>query len=194
MLGLWKSKKRKVEEEKNDLKAIVTEDLLGKSEWKESKVGYLTGLSSVGRIAGNVSGAVAQSFGRTGLLFKILTSSDDLEALPEPDEENYNGRLRYIAAIHLHRRTPAEVARALRNTWRSFYFFLALDLAAIIWLAIDLVAKDKMAATTFILHISPIPVLTAYAFKAAVTNWTFRNQRLEHPLVFIKSRDWWPKK
>ncbi|MBY3151217.1 hypothetical protein HFO56_02225 [Rhizobium laguerreae] len=194
MLGLWKSKERKAEEEKNDLKAIVTEDLFGASEWKESKVGYLTGLSSVGKIAANVSGAVAQSFGRTSLVFKLLTSSDELPKLPETDEENYDGRLRFRAALHLHRRKESEVRRALINTWRSFYFFTALNLVAIGWLVVDLLVKDKLAFTTLLLHLAPIPVLTAYAFRAACTNWTFRSQRLEHPMVFIKSGEWLPKK
>ncbi|MCV9965119.1 hypothetical protein OIU34_24870 [Pararhizobium sp. BT-229] len=194
MLGLWKSKKRKAEEEKNDLKAIVTEDLLGASEWKESKVGYLSGLSSVGRIASNFAGSISESFGRTGLVFKIMTREDSLPSLPEVDEDQYDGRLRFRAAMHLHRVKEKDMARAISNTWRSFYFYGSLTLAAVAWLIVDMGLKDKMALTTLVLHIAPIPILGAYTFKAAFTNWTFRKQTLVNPNIFLKSLDWLPKK
>jgi hypothetical protein len=194
MLGLWKSKKRKAEEEKNDLKAIVTEDLLGKSDWNESKIGYLTGLSSVGRVAGNIATGVAQSFGRLGLTIKLLTKSEDnLPSLPEVDEENYDGSLRFRAAMHLHGVKSQSIHRALTNTRRSAFFYGALTILAGAWWLVDYVVKDQMALTTVVLHIAPIPVLAAFCFKAAFTNWMFRHQKLENPKVFIASMDWMPR-
>ncbi|MCS4089541.1 hypothetical protein [Rhizobium sp. BK176] len=193
MLGLWKSKKRKAEEEKNEFKAIVTEDLLGASDWKESKIGYLTGLSSIGGIAGNVITGVAQSFGRLGLMFKLLTKDDKLDALPEVETQNYDGKLRFRAAMQLHGVKESGIGRALINTRRSAYFYAALTVAAASWLALDLLLKDRMAITTLVLHIAPIPVGAAFTFKAAFTNWMFRHQRLESPNVFLASFDWIPK-
>jgi hypothetical protein len=194
MLGLWKSKKRKAEEEKNDLKAIVTQDLLGTSEWKESKVGYLSGLSSVGRIASNFARSMSESFGRTGLVFKIMMKEDHLPSLPDVDDDQYDGRLRFRAAMHLHNVKEKDMSRALSNTWRSFYFYGFLMFAAVAWLIINTHLKDSMPLTTLALHIAPIPILGAYTFKAAFVNWTFRNQTLENPLVFLKAMDWLPKK
>jgi hypothetical protein len=193
MLGLWKSKKRKAEEEKNEFKAIVTEDLLGASDWKESKIGYLTGLSSVGGIAGNVVTGVAQSFGRLGLMFSLITKDDKLDELPEVDEQNYDGQLRFRAAMHLHEVKDSGIDRALINTRRSVYFYAILTGVAVLWLILDLLLKDRMAITTLVLHIAPIPVGAAFTFKAAFTNWMFRHQRLESPNVFLASFDWMPK-
>lgn len=193
MLGLWKSKKRKAEEEKNEFKAIVTEDLLGASDWKESKIGYLTGLSSIGGIAGNVITGVAQSFGRLGLMFTLITKDDKLDALPDVDEENYDGQLRFRAAMQLHGIKESGIGRALINTRRSAYFYATLTGAAVLWLVLDLILKDRMAATTLVLHLAPIPVGGAFTFKAAFTNWMFRHQRLESPNVFFRSFDWIPK-
>lgn len=193
MLGLWKSKKRKAEEEKNDLKAIVTEDLLGASDWKESKVGYLTGLSSIGGIAGNVVSGIAQSFGRLGLMFTLMTKDDKLDALPDVEEANYDGHLRFRAAMELHGVKGKDLGRALINTRRSFYFYATLTGLAVAWFTVDLILKDNMAFTTFILHVAPIPVGAAFTFKAAFTNWMFRHQTLEKPHVFISSFDWVPK-
>ncbi|MDW9478999.1 hypothetical protein GOB57_09965 [Sinorhizobium meliloti] len=193
MLGLWKSKKRKAEEEKNDLKAIVTEDLLGASEWKESKIGYLTGLSSIGGIAGNVVSGIAQSFGRLGLMFSLMTKDDRLEALPDVEDDSYDGHLRFRAAMQLHGIKEKDIGRALLNTRRSAYFYATLTGLAVAWLAADLVLKDRMALTTFALHVAPIPVGAAFTFKAAFTNWMFRHQRLGKPHVFLSSFDWVPK-
>ncbi|MBY3433409.1 hypothetical protein HFN89_04475 [Rhizobium laguerreae] len=193
MLGLWKSKKRKAEEEKNEFKAIVTEDLLGASDWKESKIGYVTGLSSIGGIAGNVITGVAQSFGRLGLIFTLITKDDRLEALPDVDEENYDGRLRFRAAMRLHGIKDNRIERALINTRRSAYFYAGLTTIAVAWLAVDLFVKDSMPLTTLVLHLAPIPVGAAFTFKAAFTNWMFRHKRLEPPRVFVTSFDWMPK-
>lgn len=193
MFGLWKSKKRKQEEEKNDLKAIVTEDLLGASEWKESKVGYVTGLSSIGNIAGNVVKGVSQSFGRTALTFKLITKSDNLESLPDVDEDNYDGALRFRAAMQLHKVSKVGIERALVNTRRSFLFYSALTIALVAWFVVDLFLKENMAITTIVLHIAPMPVSIALAFKAAFTNWMFRVERLEKPSVYLNSGDWLPK-
>jgi hypothetical protein len=193
MLGLWKSKKRKAEEEKNDLKAIVTEDLLGASDWKESKVGYLTGMTSVGRVAGSFVSNLAQSAGRLSLLMKLLTSSDDLPSLPEVDQASYDGRKRFQQATHLHRRRDRDIQIAIRNTRRSAYLYGAVAAAALVYLAVSLFTRDHMPLTTLGLHLTPIIVFSPLTFKAAYFNWVFRNRTLDMPTVFIKSFDWLPK-
>jgi hypothetical protein len=193
MLGLWKSKKRKAEEEKNDLKAIVTEDLLGASEWKESKVGYLTGLTSVGKVAGSFVSNLAQSAGRLSLLMKLLTSSDDLPSLPEVDKASYDGKRRFQEAAHLHRRRDRDIKVAIRNTRRSAYLYGAVAVAALVYLVVSLLTRTHMPLTTLGLHVTPIIVFAPLTFKAAYFNWVFRNQTLDLPMVFIKSFDWIPK-
>lgn len=193
MLGLWKSRKRKAEEEKNDLKAIVTEDLLGASDWKESKVGYLTGLSSVGKVAGSFATNLAQSAGRLGLLFKLLTKDDDLPALPDVGPVDYDGKKRFDEAMHLHGRKDRDFVVAMRNTRRSAYLYGSINLAACAYLAAALIARDHMPLTTLALHVTPIMVFSALTFKAAYFNWVFRHRTLDLPVTFIKSGDWLPK-
>ncbi|MCZ7861933.1 hypothetical protein O9X98_11175 [Agrobacterium salinitolerans] len=193
MLGLWKSKKRKAEEEKNDLKAIVTEDLLGGSEWKESKVGYLTGLSSVGKVAGSFATNLSQSAGRLGLLFKLLTRGDDLPSLPDVGAEDYDGKKRFNEAMYLHRRKDRDFQIAMRNTRRSAYLYGVIDLSACVYLAAALIARDYMPLTTLALHVTPIMVFSALTFKAAYFNWVFRHRTLDLPAAFIKSGDWLPR-
>jgi len=199
MFGLWKSKKRRQEEEvevaeKNDLKAIMTEDLLGASDWKESKVGYLTGLSTVGRIAGNFATNLSQSFGRTALMFRLMTATDTLPSLPEVSPEQFDGRRRFEEAMQLHRRNEGQVVASIANTYRNSLFYLALTLAAVLWLLVDLAVKKEMAITTLALHLAPIPICGAWAFKSMFVNWMFRNRCLASPAAFIRSGDWMPKK
>src|SRR5690606_30734201 len=144
MFGLWKSKKRKAEEETDGLKAIVTEDLLGASDWKDSKVGYVTGLSSIGKIAGSFVNGIAQAFGRIGLTYTLITKTDALPVLPDVDQDHYDGHLRFRAAMALHKIKERDFDRALINTRRSTYFYLSLTCLAVIWLIADCLMKDTM--------------------------------------------------
>lgn len=194
MLGLWKSKKRREEEKKTDAAKLIVDDVIGASDWKESKIGYITGLSSVGKVAGNVASSLAQSVGRVGLTFKLITKQeDDLPSLPDVDEGNYDGKLRFRAAMRLHNVREKDFARALSNTRRSTFFYGALFSGALAWLMIGWLARGHMPVTTLGLHLAPLPVFGALCFKAAYTNWLFRNQSLENPKAFIASRDWMPK-
>jgi hypothetical protein len=194
MFGFGSNKEKKeIKREENDLKAIVTEDLLGARDWQTSKVGYLTGLSSVSRVAGAFIGNVSQSFGRLALVFSLLTKTDDLEALPEVDAASYDGRERFKAAMALHRRKESDLIRARGMTWRQTYLYGAIALISVIYLVWDLYVRTTMPLTVLGLHVAPIPIFSAFALKAAYSNWMFRIESLEPMRKFLKSGDWLPR-
>lgn len=193
MFGLWKSKKRKAQEEKSDLKAIVTEDLLGASEWKESKFGYLTGLSAIGNIGSSITSNIAQSFGRLSILFKFMSQKDSLPSLPEVSTDEFDGKRRFAEATRLHNRKERDINIAMRNTRRSAFLYAFICVFAILYFISALIVKGNLPITTYILHVTPIFVFAALTFKAAYYNWIFRLRTLDNPKVFIRSLDWLPK-
>lgn len=178
---------------KNEGLAIITDGLLGADEWKKSKIGYITGLSAFGKVATSVTDGFASSVGRTAALYRLVRLNDDLPSLPDVDAEQYDGRERFNDSMKLHRRKATEVERAKINTRRSTYFYGSITIALLIYFCLDYSMKTHMSGPTLVLHLAPIPMALAFTFKAAFYNWIFRNERLEHPSVFLKSRDWLPK-
>ena len=182
-----------IEKEKNDLKAIVTEDLIGTRDWQSSKVGYVTGLSSVSRVAGAFVTNIAQSFGRISMMYAMITKTDDLPALPDVDQSTYDGRERFQAAMYLHRRKESDLIRARRMTQRQAFLYASIALVAVGYLIWGFLTSDRMAITVLALHLAPIPLFSAFALKAAYSNWMFRIESLEPLSRFLKSGDWLPR-
>lgn len=200
MLGLWKSKKVKdVEEAKRQsehetqLATFVKDDVLGADEWRESKIGYLTGLSSVGKVVGSVTTNVAQSFGRIGWLWSYLSRTDTLPSLPNVDKTSYDGRQRFKEAQRLHRRSEADIKRAITNTWRSSLLYGGITVVAVLYFVGSFAIREHMYLTTLALHMASIILFGAMTFRSGYYNWMFRNRTLDLPPVFLRSRDWFPK-
>lgn len=200
MLGLWKSKKVKDAEEakrqsehETQLETFVKDDVLGADEWRESKLGYLTGLSSVGKVVGSVTTNVAQSFGRVGWLWSYLSKTDNLPSLPDVDKTSYDGRQRFKEAQRLHRRSEAEIKRAITNTWRSSLLYGGISIFATLYFIGSLLVREHMYLTTLVLHLAGIIIFSALTFRSAYYNWMFRNRTLDLPPVFLRSGDCMPK-
>nr|WP_250807703.1 hypothetical protein [Neorhizobium tomejilense] len=170
----------------------IAKELVGANEWKSSKLGYMTGISAISNVVMGFVGGIAQGAGRIALTWSLITKSDDLPSLPEVDPSTFDGRERFKEAMALHRRKESDIVRARINTRRSFYLYAGIAVFAVLYLIYGLSARDNIALTTLALHIAPIPLFGALAFKAGFYNWMFRHRTLDGPSVFISSRDWLP--
>lgn len=170
----------------------IAGELVGAKEWKSSKVGYLTGFTAISNIAGAFIGGVAQAFGRVALTWTLVTKSDNLPSLPEVDPASFDGRQRFSEAMRLHRRKETEITRAKINTRRSFFLYAGIAVFAVAYLVYGFATREHMALTTLALHLAPIPLFSALAFKASYYNWMFRLRTLDGPMKFLKSKDFLP--
>lgn len=175
-----------------DASAIVTEDLLGRSDWHRSKIGWLTGVSAIGGVGRGIVRHVGQSVGRLAFLARLLTRGEELPTLPE-DAGSHDGRRRFQEAMRLHRQSEGGVRTAISNTRRSSYLYGAVFVGAVGYLLYGLATRESMPLTTLFLHLAPIPLSAALAFRAAYYNWMFRRRSLDPVRDFVKSREWMPR-
>jgi hypothetical protein len=193
MFGFGKKKEKKVIEKPTKPLDQIADDIVGGTEWKQSKIGYLTGFSTAGKVVGSVADNLGQSANRVGTLFRMLSANDTLPELPEADATTYDGRQRFREAMILHRRNAGHIKTSITNTRRSAYLYAAVTAGSLIYLGWALAFNAPLALHTFILHLVPVPAFLALTVRSAYYNWMFRNQTLEPITSFIASKQWMPK-
>lgn len=171
------------------IKEIIRDDVVGVSDFKQSKVGSLTGASAARRIASDLKGQFSESVGRTGTLIKSLTARENVASLPDGGEADE----RFLASMELHGRTESDLELIVRNSCRSSWLYIvlsALGMAASIW---SVNAYPVHGALDLMARIGPLPLVFALAAKHMYTNWMVRRRRLDSFVKFLASGDWLPK-
>lgn len=181
------------EQEQNELEAIVIDDMLGASDWKKSKVGYLSGSSAISGIVKNQMKVATESVGRVSILFRMIGAKSDVPSLRDVEQKNYDAHEKFIAAMRLHRLSEGSIIAAQSNAKKSAYLYGIIVVAAIIYLLYGLVTWDKIPITTLMLHIAPIPLFGAFTFRAVYANYMFRTRQLPKIGDFLKSGDLMPR-
>lgn len=164
-------------------------EIVGAEEWRQSKIGYLTGFSVGKRIVGDIGKVTGNSVGHVGGLIRGLRGDNSIPALGEggtPDE-------RFIASMELHNVDGNDLARMQRNSYRAAILYIALSIISFVIGLISWGMYPPQSAFSGIVRLGVLPLVVALAFKHSYTNWIIRNQKLSSPAEFIMGFEWWPK-
>lgn len=171
----------------------MLDSIVGRSDWKKSKFGYLTGITPIFNVIGGQLKLAAHSIGRISRTYKILMSEPEVETLPDVDTAEYDGNVRFREAMKLHRMDEGKLTAAVSNTRRSAYLYAVILIVSIVYFGIRVVTAESMSITTLGLHLSPVPIFTVLLLRALYYNWMFRKRTLQPLGKFITSKDWLPR-
>ena len=114
-------------EDKNN---IIKEDLLGSSEWKKSKLGYLTGYSAAKKIGASVVNApVSYANSYLKAVVSVFKRKRQKTHLSDIDDS----RVRFQAAMRHYNRSEADLVRLEKQTKSTFLMYGLFSLLSIIW-------------------------------------------------------------
>ncbi|NTF17348.1 hypothetical protein G6L37_02810 [Agrobacterium rubi] len=162
------------ERAKAEAKAIIRDDLVGVKDWQSSKMGAITGFSTIGRAIGTIGNSVQQSSQRMSMVIGAVTASPNLPDVPEegtPED-------RFQLGMRIYGLNETNVAVAIRNTYWSAILYLALSTIGIGTWVVSLwfwPAKDMFLAIT---RMSILPFLLALLLRSCFTNWMFRSRQI----------------
>lgn len=178
------------------VKDAVQETIIGKDEWKRSKLGYLFGFSALTRNVGGVADRGRKSFWRWSFFKTGAFRHDDQGVAIE--EEVTDAHLRFRAAMDANGRTLTEINRSVDNTYRQFWLFATLFVLAFAWGVGSLIGTGLGSGifmiTDILFRFALLPILTALILRAGFTNWLFRRRRLDGLGDYLRSGELLPKK
>lgn len=175
---------------RTELRDVVKEDLVGVSDWKGSKFGFLTGYSAARRSVATIGRSWSDSRARTAGMFRDLLRREEVPSL----EDGGDAAERFEASMRLHRRSERDLENILVNTARAGTLYgaiTALGLAFGFWTMYEF---PPASAVSVIARFGPLPMLLALAVKHLYTNWMVRRRRLDGIGMFLASLDWMPVK
>lgn len=172
----------------------IVDDLVGRDQWKRSKVGYLTGvgpirqsMSSIGRTAMD-AGASWRTLTRAVFRRNSNVKSVDAE---DPAE-------RFRASMFVHGRSEADVIDLQRRSHNAFYLYAVLAIVALIAGAVAhrfIPSPIQLPAfLSVIFRFAAVPMLGAFAFRWGYTNFIVRNRSYLPAGEYLRSGDWFPQK
>lgn len=180
----------------DSIKDAVQETIIGKGEWKRSKLGYLFGFSSLKRNVGGVAQHGRTSFWRWNF-FKVGAFRHDDQGVAV-EEEVTDAHLRFRAAMEANGRTLTEVNRSVDNTFRQFWLFTSLFVLAFAWGLGSLIAtgvgRGIFIVTDILFRFALLPILAALVLRAGFTNWLFRRRCLDGLGDYLRSGEFLPAK
>ena len=162
--------------------AFAKEELLGARHWRRSKLGALTGASTISDAGRSFKANASESTGRVRGLFQAAFRKDTSGRAIS--DEVTDPRERFLLSMQVNGRTPADIAKSVENTYYQFWLYVALMAATLV---LGFFTFPRLAevngVTGFVFSVLfraiPLPLLGALALRAGWTNWIFRRVRLE---------------
>lgn len=175
---------------KNEADKVIFDDLIGRKEWKNSKLGYLSGASLIANNFKTIGKTASNSKSNIITLWSSLFSDSDIKSLPDGGDASE----RFVKSMSLHNVNVNDLIRIADNTYKSFYLYLFLTLVGLsigfyslyISPSSDIIASSSR----FIILFVCIPLM----FKHSYTNWIVRKRKLGKVTEYLMSFDVLPKK
>lgn len=172
----------------SEMRKFIRNDVVGVSDWKQSKIGFLTGASSLRKSVGNVGTAWSDAYLRTSGLMRSLTSRENVPALEDGGEADE----RFEASMVLHNRTENDLEVIVRNTYRSSLLYAGMLAAGIAFGAWTMMAHPPQSIVSAVARFGPLPLVAAMLLKHLYTNWMVRRRRLDSLAKFFVSLNYMP--
>ena len=167
---------------------FAKEEILGARQWRRSRLGSLTGLSTLadGGRATKAQGAeaVGRVKGLFGLAFRKDTSG---KAVPESVTDP---RERFLMSMQRNGKTAQDIARSVSTTYLQFWLYLSLVAATLVFALLTFPWNEPgrgalATAGSVLFRLIPMPLLLALLLRAGWTNWAFRRFRLDSPAEYL---------
>lgn len=170
----------------------LVDDLVGRDQWRRSKLGYLTG---VGPIRQSMS-TIGRTVGETGRTWRALGRAlfrrdSDARAVNVDDPAE-----RFEASMFVHGRTEADLVALQRRSHHAFYLYAVLALVAFVvgTLSHKFIPSSIAipAGLRILFGLAVIPMLGAFAFRWGYTNFIVRRRSYLPVLAYLRSGNWFP--
>ncbi|WP_315923011.1 hypothetical protein [Mesorhizobium sp. SP-1A] len=171
-------------------KKIVLEDLAGTQDWKNSKLGYLSGYPVIKKSVSSVVDNGIQSFRNVQNLWSSLMAGDDTPSL----EEGGSPAERFEWSMQLHNKSESDLAHIIANTWKSAILYSILSLVGAILISFSFLYVGYKTYADGLMRFAPLLITIPLIVKHSYTNWMVRNRRLDTIINYLISGDILPKK
>lgn len=172
------------------VKNVVVNDLIGRDEWKQSKLGYLSGASVIRRSLGTVSNTASDSMNRLSTLATSVFSRENVQSLPDGGSPHE----RFIASMQIHGKSEGDIELIQRNTYLSSLLYGALMIVSIVLGVSSLFLYSPRDIVDVATRFVPLFIVGPMTFKHLYTNWVVRTRQIAGVAFFIRSKDWLPSK
>ncbi len=169
-------------------KGFVVDEVLGKEEWKRSKVGFLTGFSTVTDNVSSLGTLGGESVGRVRTLFaKAFSPTSTGIAVEEGIDDP---AMRFREAMRVNGKTLTDVNRSCGVTYRQFWLFAGLTAFTLllgVFLVGTMAYQGHFNPFGCVFAFLPLPLVGALTLRAGYTNWMFRRRRLDSLGAYLRS-------
>ncbi|MFC6046835.1 DotA/TraY family protein, partial [Methylobacterium hispanicum] len=170
----------------------LVDDLVGREQWRRSKLGYLSGvgplrqsMSTVGRTLGD-TGRTWRALGRA-----IFRRDNDVRTVDVDDPAE-----RFEASMFVHGRTEADLVALQRRSHQAFYLYAILAVAAFVIGALSHTFVPSSipvpVGLRIVFSLAVVPMLAAFAFRWGYTNFIVRRRSYLPASAYLRSGDWFP--
>lgn len=170
----------------------LVDDLVGRDQWRRSKLGYLTGVGPIRQSMSTIGRTVSET-GRTWrVLGRALFRRESAVRSVDVDDPAE----RFEASMFVHGRTEADLVTLQRRSHHAFYLYAVLALVAFVvgTLAHKFIPSSIAipAGLRILFGLAVIPMLGAFAFRWGYTNYIVRRRSYLPARAYLRSGDWFP--
>lgn len=171
----------------------LVDDLVGRDQWKRSKIGYLTGAGPIRQSMSTIGRTVSDA----GASWRKLTQAvfrrgSDVRGVDVADPAE-----RFQASMFVHGKSEADVVALQRRSHNAFYLYAVLAVVALLAGAIGhrFVASPLPIPfwISLVFRFAAVPMLGAFAFRWGYTNYIVRNRSYLSAAEYLRSGDWFPQ-
>jgi conjugal transfer/type IV secretion protein DotA/TraY len=182
----------------NDLadlgRETLVDDLVGRDQWKRSKIGYLTGAGPIRQSMASIGRTAKDAGASWKTMFRAVFRRDsDVRSVDAEDPAE-----RFRASMFVHGRSEADVVDLQRRSHNAFYLYAVLAIVALIAGAFAhrfIPSPIQLPALlSVIFRFAAVPMLGAFAFRWGYTNFIVRNRSYLPAAEYLRSGDWFPQK
>lgn len=175
------------------IESTLKNDLIGVDDFKQSKLGFITGSSAVHRAVSSFNNSISETGSRLKGLYRTSTATERDVLELDDSVASTDAKERFQQSMGLHQLREADLARILRNTSRQGWSYLTLAFVSVAISGWTYAMWPPSGAYSAIIRLGPLPLIAALVFKCLYTNWIVRKRALAPPMEFLKSFEWLPK-
>lgn len=171
----------------------LVDDLVGRDQWKRSKLGYLTGAGPIRQSMATIGRTVsdAGSSWRT-LTQAVFRRGSDVRGVDVDDPAE-----RFRASMFVHGKSEADIAALQRRSHNAFYLYAVLTVVAFLAGAIGHRFIPSPIPIPFwiglVFRFAAVPMICGFAFRWGYTNYIVRNRSYLSAADYLRSGDWFPQ-
>ena len=171
----------------------LVDDLVGREQWKRSKIGYLTGAGPIRQSMSTIGRTVSDAGSSWRALTKaVFRRGSDVRSVDVDDPAE-----RFRTSMFVHGRSESDVVALQRRSHNAFYLYAVLAVVALLAGAVGhrFIASPLPIPfwISLVFRFAAVPMLGAFAFRWGYTNFIVRNRSYLSAGEYLRSGDWFPQ-